>query len=207
MLYSKNIVNKKLNSPDILLQTFALSVILWSKVICIGFLHSCLDYQLFHIFISSYSIVCISFLSITHQHTWFISFNSVIEQHVLSSSLMGVRLVGDRLLSLPVIPPPSLQGSSQQSPATPETHSTEAVMTSAVPAAVEEKLPEEPDLSALSLTEKMALFNRLAQKPTSKWLTEGGGTGVAQRRASSRYQTQPITLGEVEKVRSIPVQP
>uniref|UniRef100_A0A3B3SGG6 Supervillin n=1 Tax=Paramormyrops kingsleyae TaxID=1676925 RepID=A0A3B3SGG6_9TELE len=94
----------------------------------------------------------------------------------------------------------SLQGSSQQSPVTPETHSTEAVMTSAVPAAVEEKVPEEPDLSALSLTEKMALFNRLAQKPTSKWLTEGGGSGVAQRRTSSRYQTQPITLGEVEKV-------
>nr|XP_023660512.1 supervillin-like isoform X1 [Paramormyrops kingsleyae] len=93
----------------------------------------------------------------------------------------------------------SLQGSSQQSPVTPETHSTEAVMTSAVPAAVEEKVPEEPDLSALSLTEKMALFNRLAQKPTSKWLTEGGGSGVAQRRTSSRYQTQPITLGEVEK--------
>uniref|UniRef100_A0A3Q1ILP9 HP domain-containing protein n=1 Tax=Anabas testudineus TaxID=64144 RepID=A0A3Q1ILP9_ANATE len=60
-------------------------------------------------------------------------------------------------------------------------------------------LPDEPDLSTLSLAEKMALFNRLAQ-PTGK-TTEGNRGGTRQRRASARFQTQPITQGEVEQVR------
>ncbi|XP_071026634.1 supervillin-like isoform X28 [Oncorhynchus clarkii lewisi] len=45
----------------------------------------------------------------------------------------------------------------------------------------------EPDLSTLSLAEKMALFNRLAQPATRG------------RRANARYQTQPITLGDMEQ--------
>ncbi|XP_048866246.1 supervillin-like isoform X4 [Brienomyrus brachyistius] len=122
--------------------------------------------------------------------------SQAVTAHTAAPSIPTPTLVSSTVTRL------SLQGSSQQSPVTPETHSTEAVMTSAVRIAVEEKVPEEPDLSALSLTEKMALFNRLAQKPTSKWLTEGVVSGVAQRRASSRYQTQPITLGEVEKVQN-----
>lgn len=60
-------------------------------------------------------------------------------------------------------------------------------------------LPDEPDLSTLSLAEKMALFNRLAQ-PIGK-TTEGNRGGTRQRRASARFQTQPITQGEVEQVR------
>uniref|UniRef100_A0A3Q1IM12 HP domain-containing protein n=1 Tax=Anabas testudineus TaxID=64144 RepID=A0A3Q1IM12_ANATE len=60
-------------------------------------------------------------------------------------------------------------------------------------------LPDEPDLSTLSLAEKMALFNRLAQ-PTGK-TTEGNRGGTRQRRASARFQTQPITQGEVEQVK------
>ncbi|KAL0179513.1 hypothetical protein M9458_024955, partial [Cirrhinus mrigala] len=47
---------------------------------------------------------------------------------------------------------------------------------------------EEPDLSTLSLAEKMALFNRLAQPGDTR-----------SRRSNARYQTQPITLGEVEQ--------
>lgn len=57
--------------------------------------------------------------------------------------------------------------------------------------------PEEPDLCTLSLAEKMALFNRLAQPPTRVTHTRGDSR---QRRANARYQTQPITLGDLEQV-------
>ncbi|RXN09589.1 supervillin-like isoform X1 [Labeo rohita] len=56
---------------------------------------------------------------------------------------------------------------------------------------------EEPDLSTLSLAEKMALFNRLAQ-PSSHGSRARGDT--RSRRSNARYQTQPITLGEVEQL-------
>ncbi|KAF4106576.1 supervillin a isoform X12 [Onychostoma macrolepis] len=56
---------------------------------------------------------------------------------------------------------------------------------------------EEPDLSTLSLAEKMALFNRLAQ-PFSHGPRARGDT--RSRRSNARYQTQPITLGEVEQL-------
>ncbi|XP_043109363.1 supervillin a isoform X6 [Puntigrus tetrazona] len=55
---------------------------------------------------------------------------------------------------------------------------------------------EEPDLSTLTLAEKMALFNRLAQ-PSSHGPRARGET--RSRRSNARYQTQPITLGEVEQ--------
>ncbi|XP_073773449.1 supervillin a isoform X38 [Danio rerio] len=55
---------------------------------------------------------------------------------------------------------------------------------------------EEPDLSTLTLAEKMALFNRLAQ-PSSHGSRARGDTRA--RRSNARYQTQPITLGEVEQ--------
>lgn len=61
---------------------------------------------------------------------------------------------------------------------------------------------EEPDLSTLSLAEKMALFNRLAQ-PSSHGPRARGDT--RSRRSNARYQTQPITLGEVEQVCNISV--
>ncbi|KAM9720301.1 supervillin isoform 3-T3 [Menidia menidia] len=63
--------------------------------------------------------------------------------------------------------------------------------------------PDEPDLSALSLTEKMALFNRLA-KPTGK-AAEGARGDTRQRRANARFQTQPITQEEVEQEAEPPV--
>ncbi|XP_038853202.1 supervillin-like [Salvelinus namaycush] len=57
----------------------------------------------------------------------------------------------------------------------------------------------EPDLSTLSLAEKMALFNRLAQPATRVIRTRPDSRG---RRANARYQTQPITLGDLEQEHS-----
>ncbi|XP_073704171.1 supervillin isoform X2 [Garra rufa] len=57
--------------------------------------------------------------------------------------------------------------------------------------------PEEPDLSTLSLSEKMALFNRLSQ--TSGQSANGPRPDTRQRRANARFQTQPITQGEVDQ--------
>uniref|UniRef100_A0AAX7VZI6 HP domain-containing protein n=1 Tax=Astatotilapia calliptera TaxID=8154 RepID=A0AAX7VZI6_ASTCA len=62
----------------------------------------------------------------------------------------------------------------------------------------QEGVPEEPDLSTLSLSEKMALFNRLAHS-TGK-TGEGTRGDTRQRRANARFQTQPITQGEVKKL-------
>uniref|UniRef100_A0A8C9YTT2 Supervillin n=1 Tax=Sander lucioperca TaxID=283035 RepID=A0A8C9YTT2_SANLU len=66
----------------------------------------------------------------------------------------------------------------------------------------QEPFSDEPDLSALTLAEKMALFNRLAQ-PTGQ-LAEGARGDTRQRRANARFQTQPITQGEVEQVKVLP---
>ncbi|MEQ2292645.1 hypothetical protein AMECASPLE_025086, partial [Ameca splendens] len=55
---------------------------------------------------------------------------------------------------------------------------------------------EEPDVCTLSLAEKMELFNRLAQPPTRVTRTRGD---TRQRRANARYQTQPVTLGDMEQ--------
>uniref|UniRef100_A0A4W6CCS4 Supervillin a n=1 Tax=Lates calcarifer TaxID=8187 RepID=A0A4W6CCS4_LATCA len=82
----------------------------------------------------------------------------------------------------------TLQASSQQSAAAKE-QAREARLSQS---------QEEPDLCTLSLAEKMALFNRLAQPPTRVTRTRGD---TRQRRANARYQTQPITLGDMEQVR------
>uniref|UniRef100_A0A673MVA1 Supervillin-like n=1 Tax=Sinocyclocheilus rhinocerous TaxID=307959 RepID=A0A673MVA1_9TELE len=97
----------------------------------------------------------------------------------------------------------SLQASSQQSSMVREQArevrlAQEAVETDrARHASPGEDGQEEPDLSTLSLAEKMALFNRLAQ-PSSHGLRARGDT--RSRRSNARYQTQPITLGEVEQL-------
>ncbi|KAJ8010298.1 hypothetical protein DPEC_G00073590 [Dallia pectoralis] len=54
----------------------------------------------------------------------------------------------------------------------------------------------EPDLSTLSLAEKMALFNRLAQPAPRVARSKPEARG---RRSNPRYQTQPITLGDMEQ--------
>ncbi|XDV28090.1 hypothetical protein PO909_031483 [Leuciscus waleckii] len=58
----------------------------------------------------------------------------------------------------------------------------------------------EPDLSALSLAEKMALFNRLSQP--SGQSANGPRSDTRQRRANARFQTQPITQGEVDQLQN-----
>ncbi|XP_039983335.1 supervillin a isoform X4 [Xiphias gladius] len=55
---------------------------------------------------------------------------------------------------------------------------------------------DEPDLCTLSLAEKMALFNRLAQPPIKVTRMRGD---TRQRRTNARYQTQPITLVDMEQ--------
>ncbi|XP_060104191.1 supervillin isoform X13 [Heteronotia binoei] len=59
----------------------------------------------------------------------------------------------------------------------------------------------EPDSSTLSLAEKMALFNKLAQ-PVTKAISTRNRGDIRQRRSNMRYQTQPVTLGEVEQVQN-----
>lgn len=61
----------------------------------------------------------------------------------------------------------------------------------------------EPDSSTLSLAEKLALFNKLSQ-PVSKAISTRNRIDLRQRRKNARYQTQPVTLGEVEQVREFP---
>ncbi|XP_054129597.1 supervillin [Melozone crissalis] len=60
---------------------------------------------------------------------------------------------------------------------------------------------EEPDSSTLSLAEKMALFNKLSQ-PVSRAISTRNRGDLRHRRMHARYQTQPVTLGEVEQVQS-----
>ncbi|XP_046732438.1 supervillin isoform X16 [Silurus meridionalis] len=56
---------------------------------------------------------------------------------------------------------------------------------------------EEPDLSTLSLSEKMALFNRLSHPPAQK--AEDACPDTRPRRRNARFQTQPITQEEVNQ--------
>ncbi|XP_032386667.1 supervillin isoform X10 [Etheostoma spectabile] len=96
----------------------------------------------------------------------------------------------------------SIQASPQPGSAVPDQEIQEQQKAATAPSAgVEEEGQEpfsnEPDLSALTLAEKMALFNRLAQ-PTGQ-PAEGSRGDTRQRRANARFQTQPITQGEVEQ--------
>uniref|UniRef100_A0AAR2J8H9 HP domain-containing protein n=1 Tax=Pygocentrus nattereri TaxID=42514 RepID=A0AAR2J8H9_PYGNA len=58
---------------------------------------------------------------------------------------------------------------------------------------------EEPDLSTLSLAEKMAIFNKLTQQSSFNPITRRDSRS---RRTNARYQTQPITPGEVRRTSS-----
>ncbi|NWR70637.1 SVIL protein, partial [Centropus unirufus] len=60
---------------------------------------------------------------------------------------------------------------------------------------------DEPDSSTLSLAEKMALFNKLSQ-PVSRAISTRSRGDMRHRRTNARYQTQPVTLGEVEQIQS-----
>ncbi|KAM9712865.1 supervillin a isoform 2-T2 [Menidia menidia] len=98
------------------------------------------------------------------------------------------------------------QGSADQSLAQEVRHTADSQETgeSKKTATMEQKEKqsqdqEEPDLSSLSLMEKMELFNRLSQPPTKVTHTR---RDPRQRRASARYQTQPITLGDMEQLQN-----
>ncbi|XP_021145649.2 supervillin isoform X6 [Columba livia] len=65
--------------------------------------------------------------------------------------------------------------------------------------AVGQDQSDEPDSSTLSLAEKMALFNRLSQ-PVSRAISTRSRGDIRHRRMNARYQTQPVTLGEVEQM-------
>ncbi|KAM9791401.1 supervillin isoform 8-T9 [Syngnathus typhle] len=89
------------------------------------------------------------------------------------------------------------------------TVTTISIQAAPVPQKVEERQDEDPpeeveedDLSTLSLAEKMALFNRLAH-PADEAAPKSDT--ARQRRALARFQTQPITQGEVEQVPKPPV--
>ncbi|MCI4384422.1 hypothetical protein PGIGA_G00038470 [Pangasianodon gigas] len=60
-----------------------------------------------------------------------------------------------------------------------------------------EESQEEPDLSTLSLAEKMAIFNKLTQQSSVNPIRY---RDTRVRRSNARYQTQPIIPGEVEQV-------
>lgn len=105
----------------------------------------------------------------------------------------------------PLCHSPSIQASSQpgssvqeQEKDTQEQQRPAQALSSGVEGDSLEPVSDEPDLSTLSLAEKMALFNRLAH-PTGK-TSEGARGDTRQRRANTRFQTQPITQGEVEQV-------
>uniref|UniRef100_A0AAY4AEJ1 HP domain-containing protein n=1 Tax=Denticeps clupeoides TaxID=299321 RepID=A0AAY4AEJ1_9TELE len=107
-------------------------------------------------------------------------------------------------LSSPLISPTSLQASSHRSMVekqqAQEARQDECRLETDAPSRPSLGTPsEEPDLSTLSLAEKMALFNRLAQPPVKVPRSRGD---TRARRSNARYQTQPITQGEVEQLQN-----
>lgn len=98
------------------------------------------------------------------------------------------------------VSPPSMQAPSQPSSVAQDAENEAQRPTQGVSeeSSVQSPASEEPDLSTLSLTEKMALFNRLSHA-TDK-AAEGTRTDTRLRRSNARFQTQPITQGEVKQV-------
>uniref|UniRef100_A0AAX7TAT0 HP domain-containing protein n=1 Tax=Astatotilapia calliptera TaxID=8154 RepID=A0AAX7TAT0_ASTCA len=128
------------------------------------------------------------------------------------SAHAAVARVPSPTLVYSTVPPYSLQASSQQSAVAHEqvrearqVQDTKEIRGPTQTSSLKEKdtkqseTQEEPDLCTLSLAEKMALFNRLAQPPTRVTHTRGD---TRQRRANARYQTQPITLGDMEQLQN-----
>ncbi|XP_039646218.1 supervillin a isoform X10 [Perca fluviatilis] len=128
--------------------------------------------------------------------------------HAVTVHTAGARVPSPTLVCSTVAPY-SLQASLQQRSAAREqvrenrpVQETQEVQRSKPVSTVERKGQspsqdqDEPDLCTLSLAEKMALFNRLAQPPIRVTRTRGD---TRQRRTNTRYQTQPITLGDMEQ--------
>uniref|UniRef100_A0A671RDE3 Supervillin-like n=1 Tax=Sinocyclocheilus anshuiensis TaxID=1608454 RepID=A0A671RDE3_9TELE len=118
------------------------------------------------------------------------------------SQVIIIQTTAPRIPSPAVVSTSMTSFSLQASSAHGSTHheqEKEDVSKEAVPG--EEDLgPEEPDLSTLSLYEKMALFNRLSHP--SGQSANGPRPDTRQRRANTRFQTQPITQDEVDQLQN-----
>ncbi|XP_026062928.1 supervillin-like isoform X2 [Carassius auratus] len=121
-----------------------------------------------------------------------------------SSQVITIQTTAPRIPSPAVVSTSMTSFSLQASSAHGSTQEKEEVSKESVPG--EEDLgPEEPDLSTLSLTEKMALFSRLSQP--SGQSANGTRPDTRQRRANTRFQTQPITQDEVDQEHAKGVDP
>ncbi|XP_050794926.1 supervillin isoform X19 [Gopherus flavomarginatus] len=112
-----------------------------------------------------------------------------------ASRTMNTHTVVTRIPS-PTVVKSTVQPTSLQASAHQKTLAKEEIKE-----AVEQDQSGEPDSSTLSLAEKMALFNKLAQ-PVSKTISTRSRGDIRHRRMNARYQTQPVTLGEVEQVQN-----
>ncbi|XP_059419090.1 supervillin-like isoform X7 [Carassius carassius] len=118
------------------------------------------------------------------------------------SQVITIQTTAPRIPSTSVVSTSMTSFSLQASSANGSTHheqekedvSKEAVL------GEEDLGPEEPDLSTLSLSEKMALFTRLSQPADQS--ANGPRSDTRQRRANARFQTQPITQGEVDQLQN-----
>ncbi|XP_030015605.1 supervillin-like isoform X2 [Sphaeramia orbicularis] len=126
-------------------------------------------------------------------------------ESAMSSQPLGIQNTVPRVSSPTVVSTSiSIQASSQHDSAAQEQEKETQEQQKPVKAAStggegeeQEALPEEPDLSTLSLVEKMALFNRLTVSTGKTAEVTQGDT--RQRRANARFQTQPITHEEVKQ--------
>ncbi|XP_043823173.1 supervillin isoform X2 [Dromiciops gliroides] len=115
---------------------------------------------------------------------------SIPASHSVTSHTVMARIPNPTVVKSPV-QPTSLQASAHQ----------KAVAREQANEAKDSAEQGEPDSSTLSLAEKLALFNKLSQ-PVSKAISTRNRVDARHRRMNSRYQTQPVTLGEVEQVQS-----
>uniref|UniRef100_A0A8C5RSE1 Gelsolin-like domain-containing protein n=1 Tax=Laticauda laticaudata TaxID=8630 RepID=A0A8C5RSE1_LATLA len=107
-----------------------------------------------------------------------------------------LRRMQDRSRTQPVTPEEVVIAATLQASAHQKTSAREEIKEAKD--AAERDQSGEPDSSTLSLAEKMALFNKLSQPITKAVFVKK--RDLRQRRSKSRYQTQPVTLGEVEQV-------
>uniref|UniRef100_A0A4X2MBF8 Supervillin n=1 Tax=Vombatus ursinus TaxID=29139 RepID=A0A4X2MBF8_VOMUR len=115
---------------------------------------------------------------------------SIPASHSVTSHTVMPRIPNPTVVKSPV-QPTSLQASAHQ----------KALAREQANEAKDSAEQGEPDSSTLSLAEKLALFNKLSQ-PVSKAISTRNRVDTRQRRMNSRYQTQPVTLGEVEQVQN-----
>ncbi|KAM3822665.1 supervillin isoform 12-T13 [Vipera latastei] len=125
---------------------------------------------------------------------------SVLKPHSRNSAVeRRLRRMQDRSRTQPVTTEEVVIAATLQASAHQKTSAREEIKEAKDTA--EQDQSGEPDSSTLSLAEKMALFNKLSQPITKAVFVKKRGD-LRQRRSKARYQTQPVTLGEVEQVQS-----